>query len=152
MGNDMDKRADKKKEEEACKRVKEGWIRAAMMIEALAITKETAESALDKHVEKMTKEKDIIICKKEFRGAEEVDKPLPNVPKGYSQVVDIELVVENFDKLVWIVMNYGPSAIEILEPKNITMDFGEAQGILNSLASMIHTYAAMGAGGMLVST
>lgn len=148
----MDKNVDMKKQEDAKRRVKNGWIRVGMMIEALAISKETAESALKKHMEKMGKEKDIIIYKKDFRGAKEVDTPLPHIEKGYSQVVDVELAAENFDKLVYLVMNYGPSAIEILEPKNIVMDLGEAQGVLNSLASMIHTFAAMGAGGMLVST
>ena len=143
---------DRKKEEEAKKRVKNGWIRAGMMIEAMAVSREAAESALKKHLEKMEKEKGIIAYKKDFRGIEEVNTPMPNIPKGYSQVVDVEVAVENFDKLVYIVMNYGPSSIEILEPSKITIDFGEAQGILNSLASLIHTYAAMGAGGMLVST
>lgn len=145
-------KVDRKKEEDAKNRVKNGWIRVGMMIEALAISKGTAESAMKKHVEKMGKEKDILIYKKDFRGIEEVERPMPNIPKGYSQVVDVEMAVVNFDRLVYIVMNYGPSAVEILEPKNITLDLGEAQGILNSLAAMIHTFAAMGAGGMLVST
>jgi hypothetical protein len=143
---------NKKKEEEAVKRVKQGWIRVGMMIEALAISKETAESAIAKHVEKMERENGIMIYKKDFRGSQEVKRPLPNIEKGYSQVIDLEMVAENFDRLVYMVMNYGPSAIEIIEPKNIVIDFGEAQGILNSLASLIHTYAAMGVGGMVVST
>ena len=143
---------DQKNEEQIKKRVKSGWIRVGMMIEALAISEDAAQSALKKHIEKMKNEKDIIICKHNFRGVKEVATPLPHIEKGYSEVLDVELVAENFDKLVYLVMNYGPSAIEILEPKNITMDMGEAQGVLNSLASMIHTFAAMGAGGMLVST
>lgn len=146
---------DKKKLEDSNKRVKNGWIRVGMIIEVLAITKEAAESALKKHVEKMEKEKGVLIYKKDFKDIEEVEKPLPKMPsieKAYSQIVDIEMVAENFDKLVYIVINYGPSAIEIIEPKNITIDFGEAQGILNSLASLVHTYAAIGAGGLLVST
>jgi len=143
---------DKKTEEQVKSRIKSGWIRVGMMIEALAISCNAAESALKKHVEKMEKEKGIIVYKKDFRGTQEVKKPLPNIEKGYSEVVDVEIIAENFDKLVQIVLNYGPSAIEIIEPKNIKMDAGEAQGVLNSLASMIHTFAAMGAGGMLVST
>jgi hypothetical protein len=142
----------KKLEEETKKRMKSGWIRVGMMIEAMAISKETAESALKKHVEKMEKERGILLSKKDFRGAEEVKKPLPNIEKGYSQVVDIEMLAESFDKLVFITLNYGPSAIEILEPNKITLDFGEAQGILNSLAAIMHTFAAMRGGGVLVST
>ena len=35
------------------KRLGDGWIKSTMIIEVLAITKEAAESALEKHVEKM---------------------------------------------------------------------------------------------------
>jgi hypothetical protein len=142
----------KKIEDQVKKRMKEGWIRVGLMIEAMAISKEAAESALKKHVERMEKEKNMLLCKKDFRGVEEIEKPLPNIPKGFSQVVDVDLVAENFDKLVYIVLNYGPSAIEILEPSNIKIGLGEAQGILNTLAALIHRFAAMGAGGMIVST
>lgn len=143
---------DKKTEDKVKKRVKEGWLKVSLMIEAMAISKETAESALKKHLEKMEREKNMLIYKKDFKGAEEVEKPLPNIPKGFSQIVDVELVAENFDKLVYIVMNYGPAAIEILEPDNIKIDIGEAQGILNTLAALVHRFAAMGAGGMIVSS
>ncbi len=142
----------KKIEDQVKKRMKEGWIKVSLMIEAMAISKEAVDSALKKHVEKMGKEKNMLIYRKDFKGVEEIEKPLPDIPKGFSQVVDVELVAENFDKLVYIVMNYGPSAIEILEPHNIKMDLGEAQGILNTLAALIHRFAAMGAGGMIVST
>jgi hypothetical protein len=143
---------DRKLEEQVKSRVKNGWIRVGMMIEAMAISRETASSALKKHVEKMEKEKGVLVYKKECKGVEEVKKPLPNIEKGYCEIFDVEMIVENFDRLVYIVLNYGPSAIEILEPHNITMNLGEAQGILNSLAMLVHTFAAMGAGGMIVST
>ncbi|MFH1236780.1 MAG: hypothetical protein V1648_00030 [Candidatus Aenigmatarchaeota archaeon] len=142
----------KKREEEARKRLKNGWIKVGFMIEAMAISKTAVESALKKHVEKMEKEKGVIIIRKEFKPTADVKKPLPNIEKGYSQIVDVELVAESFDKLIYMSMNYGPSAIEILEPNKITMDFGEAQGILNSIASVMHTFAAMRGGGVLVST
>ena len=142
----------KKREEEVKRRLKDGWIKVGFMIEAMAISKEATESALKKHVEKMEKEKDVIISRKEFKPTAEVARPLPNIEKGYSQIVDVELVAKSFDKLIYMSMNYGPSAIEILEPNKITMGFGEAQGILNSIASVMHTFAAMRGGGVLVST
>lgn len=143
---------DKKTEDQVKKKLKEGWIRVSMMVEAMAISDKAVESALKKHVERMEKEKDIILYKKDFKTTEEVEKPLPNIPKGFSQVVDIELLVENFDKLVFMVYNYGPSSIEILEPEKIKMDAGEAQGILNTMAAMVHRFAALGGGGLVVST
>ncbi len=143
---------DKKIEEQVKKKMKEGWIRTSMMIEAMAISKDAVESALKKHIQKMEKEKDVLIYKKVFGDTKEVERPLPNISKGFSQVVEIELVAENFDKLFYLVLNYGPSSVEILEPEKIVVSFGEAQGILNTLATIIHRFAAAGGGGLIISS
>jgi hypothetical protein len=143
----MEKQLKKKIE----KLIKEGWIKSWMMIETMAISKETVESALKKHMEKLEKEKGIMVYKKDFKGIKKVEKPLPNIPEGYSQVVEFEILTINYDKLVYIVLNYGPSTIEILEPGKITMDLGEAQGIVNSLATLIHRFAAT-RGGIMIAT
>lgn len=143
---------DKKIEEKVRKKMKEGWIKTSMMIEAMAISKEAVESALKKHTERMGKEKCAFIYRKDFQETSEVEKPLPDIPKGFSQVVELEMVVENFDRLVYLVLNYGPSSIEILEPRKMELDMGQAQGILTTIATMIHRFAATGGGGMLVST
>jgi ribosome-interacting GTPase 1 len=143
---------EKKTEEQVRKRMKEGWIKTSMMVEAMAISKDAVESALKKHVERMEKEKCLLVYRKEFQETSEVEKPLPNIPKGFSQVVEIEALAENFDRLVYVVLNYAPSSIEILEPKRVDIDIGQAQGILNTIAIMIHRFAASGGGGMIVST
>ena len=57
---------DKKVEEKVRKRVKEGWIKVGMMIEAMAISKDVVDGALKKHLKKMEKEKDVLIYMKEF--------------------------------------------------------------------------------------
>lgn len=142
---------DKKTKELVEKRMKDGWIKVAMMVEAMAISKDAVESALKKHLDKMGKEKDVILYHSEFKSTEEVEKPLPNVPKGFSQVVDVELAVENFEKLVYMVYTYGPSSTEILQPEKLRMDMGEAQNILNTIATMVHRFAALGGGGLLVT-
>lgn len=143
---------EKKIEEQVNKKMKDGWIKTSMMIEAMAISKDTVESALKKHLERMEKEKCLFVYKKDFQETKEIEKPLPNIPKGFSQVVEIEGVAENFDRLVYIVLNYGPSSIEILEPDKMEIDIGQAQGILATIATVIHRFAASGGGGMVVST
>lgn len=145
---------DEKAREKAGKKVKEGWIRAWMMIECMAITPKAAKSALETHVRKMGNEDRIIIYKKDFKKMSKVKKPFPNrdIEKAYSYVVEIEMVSETFEKLVYLVMNYAPSALEILEPENLRIDAGEAQGILNSLSDMVHRFAAVGVGGVVVQT
>ena len=79
-----------------------------------------------------------------------MDKPMKNIDVGHSLTSEIELVSKNIDNLVQLVTEYGPSAIEILEPKKITLDAGEAQNILNSVSHIMHQFAAAGAGGMVL--
>jgi len=134
------------------KRIKEGWIRVAMMIEVLAVSENASKSALEKHIQKMENEEGVIVYKKDFHSVQKVEKPLPNVEIGFSCVAEIEIVAKNFDKLVYIVMNYAPSSIEVLEPEKIVLDEGEAQGILNSIADVLHRFAAAGLGGVLIQT
>ncbi|MCD6590742.1 MAG: hypothetical protein J7K72_02105 [Candidatus Aenigmarchaeota archaeon] len=143
---------DRKLEDEMKKKMKEGWIRTNMFIEAMAISDTAVESALKKHIDRLEKERGVFVYRKDFKEITEVEKPLPNIPKGYSQIVEIELLTENFEKLVHVVFYYGPSAIEVIEPDKIKIGIGEAQGILNTFAMIIHRFAALGGGGLLVST
>ena len=137
--------------DEVKKKLKDGWIKSWMMIEVIAVNKETADESLKNHLERMKKENKTIIIKEDFKGVQDVENPLPDVEKGYSQVVEIELLTQNYEQLMFLTMNYGPSALEILEPDNIKMDLGEAQGILNSISDMIHRFAAAGVGGVVIN-
>ncbi len=141
-----------KTEEKVQKKLREGWIKASMIIEALGVTKDAVKSALEMHIRKLKDEKKTVVCSTKFHGTREVEKPFPNVPKAYSMIVDIEIVSETYDQLVYIAMNYGPTSIEILEPEKIKMDMGEAQGILNSISDLVHRFAAQGIGGIVVRT
>ncbi len=134
------------------KKLSEGWIKSWMMIEALAINKETVDSALNKHIEKIEKEDKSIVIKKEFKETKTVESPFEDVKEAHSGIVELEILTETLDKLFFIVINYGPSAVEILEPEKITIDMGEAQGILNSMADIIHKFAAATMGGLGVET
>jgi len=138
--------------EKAEKKLKEGWIKSWMMIEALAVNEQAVKNALEMHVDKMGREKNVLIAKKEFKKTQKVDKPFPNIETAYSSVVELEVLTKDYDKLVFIVLNYAPSAIEIMEPKKIGMDAGEAQGILNTLAEMMHKFVAMTGGAIMVDT
>ena len=142
MANDI------KKEEE--KRLKEGWIKSTMIIEVLAVKESAAESALQSHVEKMSKEDNTLITETRYHETKEIDNPMPKIEKAYSKIVDVDVLTKDFDNLVRIVLYYAPSSIEIVEPEKIKMDMGEAQGILNTLSEVIHKFAQAGLGGVMV--
>lgn len=147
---ERDKAAFRLEPEKVAKKLKEGWIKSWMMIEALAANEQAVRGALENHVRKMGLEKNVIIAKKDFKKTQKVDKPFANINVAYSSVVELEVLTKDYDRLVFIVLNYAPSAIEVMEPKKISMDAGEAQGILNSLAEMIHKFVSLTHGGIMV--
>lgn len=148
----MKEKADEKTMEKVKKKLKDGWIKLTMIIEVLAVSSEAAKSALEKHVKSMEEEEGVIIYGKEWQKVREMDKPLPNIEKGFSTMVELEMLTVNYEKLVFLVMNYGPSNIEILEPDPIKLDLGQAQGIVISVADMLHKFAQMRVGGIVVKS
>lgn len=130
------------------KKMKDGWIKCTMFIEVLALTEKDAREALEQHLEKMKKEDKTIIYRFDFKEIKRIEKPLKGVEYGYSKIVEIHLVTENFDKLVYLSMHYGPTNIEVLEPQRISIPIGEAQAIVNSVADLVHMFARMYKGGL----
>ena len=139
-------------EKEIRKKIKDGWILSSMAIEVLAATKEAAESALEKHVEKLEKEKKAEVTKKVWGENQEVENPLPKIEKAFSYIVNLEILTQTFEALLYLTMHYAPSNVEILEPTHMKINLAEAQGILNSVASLVHQYAAVGMGGVVIRT
>ncbi|MFB6216859.1 MAG: hypothetical protein ABEJ72_07825, partial [Candidatus Aenigmatarchaeota archaeon] len=58
---------------------------------------------------------------------------------------------EGFDKAVELVINYGPTYIQMEGPDNYELKLSEGQNALQSVANTMHQYAQTGAGGMLIS-
>ncbi|MFH1228904.1 MAG: hypothetical protein V1678_00580 [Candidatus Aenigmatarchaeota archaeon] len=135
--------------EESDEMVKNGWIRAWMMFEVLAISEETTKNSLESLVNKLEKDARVKVYGKSFGSTKKVEKPMPSVEFGYSLTCEIELVSPKLDNLAQVVTEYGPSAIELLEPSKISVDSGEAQAILNSISMIMHDFAAAGAGGIV---
>ena len=138
--------------ETASKRLKDGWIKAWVATEVVAVTEETADSSLRKHVELMKKEPNIIIYKEDFKESKETPHPFKKGEKAYTTVLEIELVARRFETLVYLVLNFAPSSIEIMGPSKIDVDMGEAQNILNGMAELVHSLVATRRGGVSIPT
>jgi hypothetical protein len=131
-------------------RLKEGWLKAWVAVEVLAVTEEAADTSLQKHVEKLEGEEHIIVYMKDFKKAEKVDNPFRKGASAYSKVVEVELIARRFEHLMYLVMNYAPSSIEILEPSKVQIELGEAQTMLNTVAELIHKFALASRGAVTV--
>lgn len=129
-----------------------GKIRVWVAIEAMAVTREVTESALKSHVKRLASEHNIDIVREEYQETIKVDNPPAGAKEAYSQVVELEFYIDSLRNLVNFVVIYGPSALEILEPKKLEVPASEAQDLLNSIAALLHRYASMGAGGVVISS
>ncbi len=137
-------------EEEA---IQKNWIKSSMFIELLAVNKEHTEKVLTDHIEKLEKEKNIFLYKKRFGDTKKTEFRIKSDKKinGYSQIVEVKLFAKTFEDLLIIVIKYGPSSIEIFGPNKIQLDMRQAQGISNTIADLIHKFAQIGIGGILVT-
>ncbi len=100
----------------------------------------------------MKKEPDIIIYKEDFKETKKTPHPFESGKHAYTKVLESELVARRFDTLVYLVLNFAPSSIEILEPSKVEVSMGEAQSILNSLAELVHSLVATRRGGVTIPT
>jgi len=130
---------------------KKKWMKVSLIFEVLGTTREIVEKSLKEHIEKLEKIKTIFLYKKDFSKIEEVEKPMKNVEKAYSQIVETEAMIKDIKTLIIITISYGPSSIEILEPKKIEISAGEIQDISNMISGIIHRFAASGIGGIIAT-
>jgi len=133
------------------KKKKEGWIEAWMAIEALAIDKKVVEESLKKHIGQLNEVKDILVFEEKFGEIKHVENPMKDVKEGYAQIVEIKFFAKTFTMLLNAVMTYGPSAIEIVGPNKKEIDISEMQNVANTLAGVVHQFAAAGVGGIVIT-
>lgn len=126
-------------------------IQTWMVFEVLAGQRDTAEESLADHIEKLDDLETVTVESTDFDDIKEVDDPHPSLETGYSQVCEVECTVDEFSSLIEIVMNYGPTMIDVLGPDEITLDLPQAQESLNLVAEMMQKFLQAGAGGMMIS-
>lgn len=122
-----------------------------MVFEVLAKKEDAAVDSLKQHVQKIRDEEGVNVTSAEFEEVEEVENPHPSIDVGYSQIVEVEAEADDFPTLIQIVMNFGPTMIEVKGPDEITLDLAETQESLNLVAEMMQKFLQSGAGGMMIS-
>jgi len=136
--------------DESNEKVSEGWLRVWFAFEALAVNEDVTKKSLENLIDKIEADARVKIYRKDFSPAKKVENPIQGIKEGWSVVCEVEFVAKKFDDLVHVVMEYGPSAVEILEPKEMKLGVGECQNILNGVSDMMHRFATAGVGGMVV--
>jgi len=122
-----------------------------MVFEAVAAKEDAVKDSLTEHLEKLESESEVKITEQNVDEVTEVENPHPDLEKGFSQVAECKLEVETFRKCIQITFDYGPTYVQMEGPDNYEMSLKEGQESLQQVADVIHEYAQMGVGGVLVS-
>lgn len=122
-----------------------------MIFEAVAASEDAVEGSLEEHLEKLGNEPDAEIQEQTLEEVEKVENPHESLEEGYSQVAEVVVETPSFEEAIALVINYGPTYIQLEEPDYYELSLKEGQETLQDVADIMRRYAEMGVGGMLVS-
>lgn len=120
------------------KRLKEGAILSRLFIEVQGNDKDAAKKALETTVfNKMAGERPVTML-----SAKLYDIQPDREGKTFSGVVEIKALFRDFRWFVSVVMRYGPSAIEIIEPERYTLKLDEMQSLIADVSEFSQTFSS----------
>ncbi|MBU2497245.1 MAG: hypothetical protein KJ767_04255 [Nanoarchaeota archaeon] len=117
-------------------KIKEGGVRAILIIEVLGKPSEHVREALKQVLRVMEEDKHVdVLSKKRFK-----PKKVKGTKDLFTAFMEIEILAKNFLKLFEVCYDYMPSSIEIIEPSDLKMPLSNANEVINDLASRLHQY------------
>ncbi len=108
-------------------------MRIHAMVEIAGFPKEHVEETIKKVIEKLKAEPDMEILEAEIAEAKE-NKEM------WSTFAELELRINEIDKLIYFCLNYMPSTLEIIRPEQFEMDALQMTGLFNELLAKLHQY------------
>jgi hypothetical protein len=137
------------------KRLKEGAILARLFIEIQGNNKEAAKKALERTIfDSLASEKYVSLLnvklydlkalktKADQKTQEGVIGGEKNTEEIYSGVVEIKSLFRDFRWFINVIMRYGPSAIEIIQPESYTLNLEEMQSLVADVSSFSQTFSS----------
>jgi hypothetical protein len=120
------------------KAISEGSILARLFIEVQGNDKDACQKALERTIfDSLSAEQSVDMLNVKFFELTKDDE------KGFfSGVVEVRLLFRDFRWFVNVVMRYGPSAMEIIEPHEVRMGLDQMQSILADVSEMSQTFTS----------
>jgi|GEM_PF-6719744 len=109
-------------------------IDARIILEAQGAPKEGVEEALKKLIVALEEQDGVRVYEKKFTETEEKDE-------FFSSLCDAGVKFNNFETMMSIVLNFGPTAIVLNSPDKIEVSAGEVQNIVGDMTALLHTLA-----------
>ncbi len=118
-------------------RIREGGVLAIIYLEVHGNDENAAKLALENTVfERMAKEGDVNLLEVRMFDIRKDDT------EKFSGAVEIKLVSRHFRGFISLIMRYGPTAIEIIEPDTLHLSLEEMQAIVGEVSSMTQFYSS----------
>ena len=106
--------------------------RVKMLIEGLSESEEGLKKHMDLLESRLRKEPyDVPAFKR---------SDATNFEKNYTAFFDMEMAVPSLRDVTYLIVNYGPSYIELLEPKRVELSLADTQEVLNEMLNAVHYY------------
>ncbi|MFH1317198.1 MAG: hypothetical protein ABII01_06765 [Candidatus Woesearchaeota archaeon] len=112
-------------------KLEQGWINSRVIIEILGKPEGHVKDAMEKVVERIKNEDEIIITNTDFSDLEPQESM-------FSAFVEVEMLTKNIEKLVWFCFDFLPSSVEIIEPQEFRYNAKEFSNFLNDLQARLH--------------
>lgn len=120
------------KSKEIQEHVEEGYLRAIVIFELVGKPKQHIEQTIKAYIENVKTQEGIICLREEFDETQELEKDV------FSTVSEVEILVQNMEKLTWLCLNFTPASVEIVEPQQKTLEQQEITHWLNDLLARLH--------------
>ncbi|MDY6769408.1 MAG: hypothetical protein SVU88_00380, partial [Candidatus Nanohaloarchaea archaeon] len=98
-----------------------------MVFDVVAAEEEAAEESLQDHLRQLENERAVSAFAADVDEVREVEQPSPDLDEGYSQVAEVEMEVDGFAELVEMVINYGPTSVDVKAPERVEMELREVR-------------------------
>lgn len=132
-----------------------GWIKAWLVFDTQAVEKKTLEGLLSNLLNKLKIIKEVEVVSDSLTEPELIEPVQRFKDKGikevFSQVLEVELFSKDFETLFYVVLTFGPTALEVLAPKELKVDMRQMQNTLVLVSELMHKYAAAGVGGVMLT-
>lgn len=109
-----------------------GPFKVKMIIEGASRTKDALEFQMAEIEKKLRKEK-VQFGKFDRSSVEEQEG-------NFTMFIDTEIFASSLKSVVNLIINYGPTYVELLEPKKVELSMSETQETMNLVVQAVHYY------------
>lgn len=125
------------KEKEIKEHIEKGYLRVSVMFEVVGKPQKHVEDTIKSYITNIKTNEDIEIIKEEYEPAEDAGEEL------FSAIAEVDMLIRDMSKLVWLAINFSPASIEIIEPTQLVVEQKTMTDWMNDLLSRLHEIGLM---------